>query len=115
MSASTSTNQYRLNLVSLECIRRQDTIGKDEPKVFVNGVLKFGPGNMGKGDVVDLRPRNALFTSTANIQLKEQDQHSDDDLGTVTATSADVDQGQLQGEYSRPNADYKITYEVVPA
>jgi hypothetical protein len=81
--------------------------------LFVNGVSVFGPGNLGKGETVDLRPRTALFTSVAHMNLKEVDAGPDDDLGTVTATATQANKGELTGEYSLPNSDYEITYRVV--
>jgi hypothetical protein len=103
---------YKLDLITLECIRKQDTIGKDEPQLFVNGVSVYGPGSIEKGQSVDLRPRFAYFTSVGQINLKEVDAGPDDDLGTVTATAGQAGAGNLSGEYSLPNADYKITYKV---
>jgi hypothetical protein len=104
---------YKLNLISLECIRKQDTLGKDEPQLFVNGVSVYGPGSIEKGQTIDLRPRFAYFTSVAGINLKEVDSGPDDDLGTVTATAAQAGKGNLTGEYSLPNADYEVVYSVV--
>jgi len=104
---------YRLDLISLECVRKQDTIGKDEPQLFVNGVSVYGPGSIEKGQTIDLRPRFAYFTSVGQINLKEVDSGPDDDLGTVTATAAQAGTGNQTGEYSLPNADYEVTYRVV--
>jgi hypothetical protein len=116
MATSTpSAAKYRVQLISLECVRKQDTIGKDDPQLFVNGVSVYGPGSIEKGQTVNLRPRSALFTSVANINLKEVDPGVDDDMGTVTATASDLNKGVLPGEFHRANADYKLFYQVVPA
>ena len=113
MSTTAKTNQYRLELVSLKCIRKQDTFGNDDPELWVNGVKSFGPGSLGKGDTVDLRPRTAMFTNVANINLIEADAGNDDDLGTVTATASQANKGEQTGEYSLPGSDYKLVYKVV--
>jgi hypothetical protein len=106
---------FRLNLISLHCARKQDAIGRDEPQLFVDGVSVFGPGDMGRGETVDLRPRSALFAEVARIRLTEVDPGPDDELGTVVASSSQAGQGAQLGEFSRPGADYNLTYEVVPA
>ena len=107
--------QYRLELKELKCIRKQDTVGNDDPKILVDGRTVYGPGSIGKGGKVVLN-RTALFTSTAQVQLIEVDSGSDDDMGTITVRGASqVNQGTQTGEFHRTNADYELTYTVVPA
>ncbi|MEU8234100.1 hypothetical protein AB0C12_31320 [Actinoplanes sp. NPDC048967] len=120
-AASTATTmtstagRYRLQLTSLTCKRKQDTIGRDEPQLFVNGVSVYGPGDIGKGETVDLRPRTTVFTSVAHIALVEVDPGSDDQLGVVTAIGGQAGHGPQRGEFHLPNADYEITFQVVKA
>jgi hypothetical protein len=114
-AAATATKRYRVQLTSLTCNRKQDTIGRDEPQLFVNGVSVYGPGDIGKGETVDLRPRSAVFTSVAHLALVEVDGGSDDSLGVVTATAGQTGRGAQRGEFHLPNADYAITFQVVPA
>jgi hypothetical protein len=113
--SGSKTKQYRLQLSSLKCVRKQDTIGDDDPQLFVNGVSVYGPGSIGKGETVNLQGRTAVFTSVAHIALVEVDPGADDDLGVVTATAQQSGRGAQQGEYHLPHADYQINYQVVTA
>ena len=109
-------NKYRLELVKLFCDRKQDTVGRDEPKIVVNGVTVYGPGDIGKGGTVYLTGRSALFSSTAQVQLLEVDAGADDDMGSTTIVgSADVNRGDLKREFHRTHSDYELTYRVVAA
>jgi hypothetical protein len=108
--------RYRLELVKLHCSRKQDTFGRDEPKLVVNGTTIYGPGDIGKGGTVTLTGRSALFTTTAQVQLYEVDSGSDDDMGSITVNGAtQVDRGDQTGEFHRTNADYELTYRVAAA
>jgi hypothetical protein len=113
--SGSTAGRYRVQLISLTCHRRQDTVGRDEPKLLVNGVTVYGPGDIGKGETVDLRPRSAVFTSVAHIALTEVDAGSDDSLGVVTATAGQSGKGAQRGEYHLTNADYEIAFQVVKA
>lgn len=107
--------KYRLQLTKLKCIRKQDTVGRDDPKIIVDGRTVYGPGDIGKGETVSLN-RTAFFNGTAQVQLVEVDAGSDDDMGTVTVRgSAQVDQGAQKAEFHRTHADYELTYSVIAA
>ncbi len=108
--------KYRLELVKLHCSRKQDTVGPDEPKIIVDGRTLYGPGDLGKGETVYLTGRSALFTGSAQVDLKEVDQSQDDDLGSASISGAsDAGQGDLKREFHRTNSDYELTYRVVAA
>ena len=107
--------KYRLQLLKLTCSRKQDTVGRDEPKLVVDGKTVYGPGDIGRGGTLTLN-RTALFTTSAQVQLLEVDAGSDDDMGTVTVRgSAQVGQGVPTAEFHRTHADYSLTYEVEAA
>lgn len=107
--------KYRLQLLKLTCSRKQDTVGRDEPKLVVDGKTVYGPGDIGRGGTLTLN-RTALFTTSAQVQLLEVDAGSDDDMGTVTVRgSAQVGQGVQTAEFHRTHADYSLTYEVEAA
>lgn len=107
--------KYRLELKELKCVRKQDTVGDDDPKLIVDGRTVYGPGSIKKGGKVTLN-RTALFTGTAQVQLIEVDAGSDDDMGTITVRgAAQVNRGTQTGEFQRPHSDYELTYSVVPA
>jgi hypothetical protein len=111
----TGSARHRVQLTSLTCHRKQDAIGPDEPQLFINGVSVYGPGDIGKGETVDLRPRSAVFTSVAHITLVEVDPGADDEMGIVTATAGQSGKGAQRGEFHLPQADYEINFQVVPA
>ncbi|GAA3348958.1 hypothetical protein GCM10020358_69360 [Amorphoplanes nipponensis] len=114
-AGKTGTKRYRVQLTALTCKRKQDAIGRDEPQLFVNGVSVYGPGDIGKGETVDLRPRSAVFASVAHMALVEADPGADDQLGVVTAIAGQAGRGPQRGEFHLPAADYEITFQVVPA
>jgi hypothetical protein len=110
------SNRYRLDLVKLHCTHKQDAIGPDDPKIIVDGVTIYGPGDLGKGESVNLAPRSALFTNSTQVQLIEVDAGADDDMGTVTIVgSSSVNRGDQQREFHRTNADYELTFRVAAA
>ena len=112
--------EYRLELHHVHCDKLQDTVGPDELRVIVDGIVLFG-GNAGgrihKDVVLYLTGRSALFTDDASVQLVEVDAGSnDDDLGTTTIDgSTDVSRGVLHREFTRNHAEYRLAYEVVAA
>lgn len=107
--------KYRLELVKLKCVRKHDVFDPDEPKLIVNGVTIYGPGNVGKGETVNLN-RSTLFNGSAQVQLVEVNPGKDKDLGTRTISGAsDVGQGSRMKEFQSPGADYELTYEVEAA
>ncbi|MFT4165444.1 MAG: hypothetical protein QM650_09400 [Microlunatus sp.] len=107
--------KYRLQLSKLKCNRKQDTVGRDDPKILVDGKTVYGPGDIGRGETVNLN-RTALFTTSAQVQLVEVDAGNDDDMGTITIRgAAQVGQGDQVGEFHRTHADYELTYQVVTA
>jgi hypothetical protein len=110
-----ATTTYEIDLISLTCNKKQDAIGKDEPQLFIDGVSKFGPGSMGKGDMVVLTGTHQ-FTGTATMELFDVDPGNDDFLGSVTVTSAESGQGVQVETFDHLNhAEYTILYEVNPA
>jgi len=104
-----------LRLVKLECVKKDDTVGKDEIDVRVDGVTLVGPLSMGRNDVVSLNATTS-FTSSAKVNLLEEDSGlngSDDDLGTLTIKDTLAGLGDLTGEFhARTGADYHLTYRV---
>ena len=112
--------EYRLELAHVHCDKLQDTAGPDELQVIVDGIVLFGGnagGRIGKGDLVSLTGRSALFTDDASVQLVEVDAGSNnDDLGTATIDgSTDLGRGVLHREFTRNHAEYRLAYEVVAA
>ncbi len=114
------TTNYRLELDHVHCDKLQDTIGPDELQVIVDGTVIFGGnagGRIGKGDVVYLTGRTALFASTVQVQLVEVDAGSNnEDLGSIAVDGpTDLGQGLQHREFTRNHAGYRLAYEVVAA
>lgn len=112
--------EYRLELAHVHCDKLQDTVGPDKLQIIVDGIVLFG-GNagskIGKGDLVQLGDRSALFTDDTSVQLVEVDAGSNnDDLGTITVDgSTDLNRGVLHREFTRNHAAYRLAYQVVAA
>ena len=91
-------------------------MSRDEPKILVNGVAIYGPGDVGKGQTVNLGNRPALFTNSAQVQLVEVDAGADDDMGTVTVNgAANVHQGDRTREFHRTDANFEPTFRLIAA
>lgn len=112
--------KYRLELAHVHCDKLQDTVGPDELQVIVDGIVLFGGnggGSIGKGGIVYLTGRSALFTNPVSVELVEVDAGSNNDhLGTATISgSADLNRGVLHREFNLNHAEYRLAYEVVAA
>ena len=59
-----------LELVTLECHRKHDITGRDEPEILVDGRTLWN-GVMRKGDTADLRPTHVSFNGHIGVTLKE--------------------------------------------
>ncbi len=111
-SATTGTT-YTIELISLTCNKKQD-VDKDEPQLYIDGVSKFGPGKMSKGETEILTGRTFDFTGTATMELFEVDPGNDDFLGSIQVTSSQAGAGVQVGKFDfLKHAEYTITYEVV--
>ena len=105
-----------LTIVDVECVKKQDTVGRDSIHVHVNGAHLSGPLSMGTKDVITLNA-GVDFTGSADIELIEVDGSfggsNDDHLGTVTATEAQAGLGTMSGTFHRlSGADYHIRFSV---
>ncbi|WP_182885948.1 hypothetical protein [Microbispora sp. H10885] len=111
-TGATAMTTYTIELISLTCNKKQD-VDKDEPELFIDGVSKFGPGSMKKGDTAILTGRSATFTGTATMELFEVDNGQDDFLGSAQVTSAQADGNVHVATFDfRNHAKYTLLYEV---
>jgi hypothetical protein len=102
-----------LKILEVECVKVQDSTGKDEISVEVDGAHLSGPHEMGRKDVITLNATHT-FTGSVAITLMEEDPGTDDNLGTVWARESQIGQGTLTGTLHRlSGADYHIKYYVV--
>ncbi|MET9337076.1 hypothetical protein [Nonomuraea sp. NPDC003804] len=113
-TSATGATTYTIELISLTCNKKQDSVGEDEPQLFINGVSKFGPGKMGKGDTEILTGTTFEFFSTATMELFDVDKGSNDDfLGSVVVSSSEAGAGIQVEKFDHLNgAEYTIVYEV---
>ncbi len=103
-----------LILTGLECVRKHDLAGKDEPELW-NGSTMVGNWVMEKGDSEDLDERIS-FTSSVKLELKERgnpdrSKHDFKSLGFQTFTKDD--RGSMR-EFKTTGAHYKLFYSVRP-
>ena len=59
-----------LELVTLECHKEHDLVGRDEPIIKVDGISVWN-GVINKGAKADLRPTSVHFNGRAEVTLEE--------------------------------------------
>ena len=103
----------KLSLMTLSCVKKQDTIGKDEVLVYVGGNLHGGPFKIGKnGDDVFVGGGVVEFDDKILITLKEKDDGDDDTLGSWYAYASETDGIRRALFHALPGADYHLLYDV---
>lgn len=107
-----------LRLVSLYCEKTEDNAGADEAYLLVNGQQVGGVNSINDRESRDLTFIQPIpFSTTAEIRLFDEDTgifDDDDALGTLTASSDQVGQGEQRGRFTEDEADYTLTWEVLP-
>jgi hypothetical protein len=107
-----------LKVLTMECVKKQDTVGQDSIHVHVDGTHLAGPFAMGKTDVKVFSGATRDFTGSAILELIEVDGKfggsNDESLGTVTVQEAQAGQGSIGCDFNRlSGADYHVEYEVI--
>jgi hypothetical protein len=69
-----------LALTKLHCHRKKDVIGKDEPRIKVDGVPVWN-GVMEKDSSRDLRPTSVVFDNTTRVKLEEMNNQDAKQIG----------------------------------
>lgn len=104
-----------LRIATLECVKKQESIGKDEIVIKVNGNTLAGPFEMGRNDKITVNASTS-FTGSASVNLTELDSglnFKDDNLGTVTIKATVAGLGNQTTEFhSLKGADYHMVYSV---
>lgn len=101
-----------LHIRDLHCVSRHDPVGKDSPKLQINGRTIAGPYTMGNGDHVWVNVKEG-FTDEVSVTLIEEDAGPDDNLGTVKVQDTLVGAGILKAFFNaKTHADYHMTYDV---
>ncbi|NMG09132.1 hypothetical protein [Brasilonema sp. UFV-L1] len=107
----------RLELISLYCEKTEDTVGSDEIYFVINGNQVGGVNTINAREGKDLRYiSNIIFDRTAEIALYDKDTgifNEDDLVGSVTATSGQVGEGEITAKFSRGGSDYTLTWRVL--
>jgi hypothetical protein len=109
----------QLRIIELECVKKQDIIGKDRVLVRVDtqqGSQKFGPFRMGKGDKEKF-DFTRDFSNDVDIRLGELDGpvggDNDENLGKITVKVNQAGEGILTGVFDkRKGTDYHLKYRV---
>ena len=102
-----------LIITSLKCVKQQDTFGRDEVYIYIDG-HRSGPYRLGKNEHVDGGIRPAYpFDKTANIVLIESDSGSNaDNLGSHKVDPNVVGTGFKAYFHGLNGAAYHMTYDV---
>ena len=97
-----------LKLKKLECIRRNDLTGVDEPLIRVNGNTVWS-GTISKGGEVGLQVRCDMGTN-AEIELREMNGQHFKTIGTATIQAAQSDKEPVV--FKTSGTHYKLYYAI---
>ena len=102
-----------LKITELECVKKQETVGKDKIRIEVDGTTLSGPHTMKKNQVLRLSEERD-FTGKVPISLYEEDKNSRDDyLGSVYINESHAGLGTLTGNFHHlRGTDYHLKYSV---
>ena len=95
-----------ITFTTLECIRKQDVTGKDEPHLIVDGV-DLWDGVLDKGDTEPVG-RSKNFDGSMTVTLKEKNPNSWKTIGTVTITTGRV----APAVFKTSGAHYQLWYTI---
>jgi hypothetical protein len=109
----------QLTLISLKCVNKQDTEGKDTVVLRVDAKkppTRYGPFPMGKGDVRKLGFDDD-FDQEVDIHVGDVDGKpggdNDDAFGKITAKASQAGAGVLTGIFDKKKGtDYHLKYRV---
>jgi len=104
----------RLRLISLVCHTTEDS-GDDEAYLRIRGNRVWG-GEMSNEQEVDLSGLPLInFRNRARIELYDEDSpDADDHLGTTYARRSHIGQGDLEHPFTGDEANYTLTFQVLP-
>jgi hypothetical protein len=99
-----------LHIFKLECERRQDITGLDEPVIVVDGDRVWGPGKMAKGDskTLDL---SIDFDDVVAVKVQEMDGNKGKDIGPEQFIR--VDRPGSPVDFATSGAHYVLYYDIV--
>ena len=105
--------KYLLQLINIECNKKQDSIGKDEIAILADNNPIFERSGFKKNVSADLQTvPGYVFEDQVSLEVIERDRNSrDDSLGQRLITSNQTGVRTLSFN-SRPGADYTVTARV---
>jgi hypothetical protein len=98
----------QLTLTELQCIRKQDVVGKDEPVIKIAGI-EVWTGKMGKGDT-DSVNRSQRFDDVVKVELLERDNKKEKLLDSWQITETPQSSKTLTAQGS--GYHYELRYDV---
>ena len=101
-----------LFLTSLHCERKQDVVGKDEPRIVVNDDVAWGPDAMEKNQTKNLIPASVPFDDEAEVKLQEMNGSTPKQIGATHTIRADRPSAQ-PAVFKTSGAHYELYYRVV--
>ena len=108
-------SQLTVVVDELYCVETEDFSGADEPYLTANDQRIWGNGSLNNQQGTNV---NASFTASNNVTIKLYDADvgswfdTDDYIGEVRLTLADVNQGTQTRTIEGDGAEYRITYHV---
>src|SRR5215467_13877061 len=72
-----------VHIRNLNCVQRQDPVGRDSAYLTINGRTIAGPYSMAKGDNVWVNVKEPFTGDKVRVTLMEADAGPDDNLGYV--------------------------------
>jgi hypothetical protein len=100
-----------LSLVQLTCLRKNDVIGKDEPRLSVNNRVVWN-GSIDKGGTAPVN-KTVTVTGTAAVKLEEMDNNGNNarQIGSVLSVNTAGGNPPL-GEFKNAGSHYELLYRV---
>jgi hypothetical protein len=98
-----------LHITKLECKRKQDVTGQDEPRITVNGDTAWGPGKMDKGDSQPLNV-SVDFAEVAEVKVQEMNNNRPKDIGPAQLIR--VGRPGSPVDFSTSGAHYVLSYDI---
>lgn len=99
-----------IELDTLECVRKQDLTGNDEPRIKLDNVVRWGPGKMKKGEI-DTVNKKVKFSGSVDVELEEMDGNKSKKIGPSLIVQDNVAHNKVH-DFSTSGAHYKLTYAV---
>src|SRR5262245_39321767 len=75
-SATATTYDYTIKLVSIQCNKKQD-VDRDEPYLKINGTQVWSATKVKKGQTINLTGTDFDFNGIATMELMEKDSGND--------------------------------------